>query len=109
MFNLQLQQDFCKFIKIKELQVILDSNGFMEQEDILKELTSRFPEYESQILELLIKSNDFREILEDYQFCRHKLIKLSGNPSENNSLIRHYEKTLLELEDEVKGYLSIEK
>ena len=78
----------------------------MEQKDTLKELAGRFPEYATQITHLLLKNDDFREIAEDYQFCIHKLNKLSAKPNENHPLIRHYEKTMLELEEEMRGYLT---
>lgn len=78
----------------------------MEQKDTLKEVASRFPEYAARITHLMLKNDDFREIAEDYQFCIHKLNKLSAQPTENHPLIRHYEKTMLELEEEMQGYLT---
>ncbi len=107
-FNLQLQVGFCKFIKIPELRFTIDYQGMMEQQDTLKELANRFPEYTSQITNLLLNSIDFREIVEDYQYCRHKLNKLMAHPAENNPLIRHYERTMLELEEELLGYFAKE-
>ena len=68
------------------------------------ELAKRFPEYASQITNLLLTNNDFREIADDYQFCLHKLNKLSADPGENHPLLRHYKKTMLELEEELQGY-----
>ena len=82
-----------------------DDQGMMEQQDTLKELANRFPEYTSKITSLLLKSVDFREIAEDYQYCIHKLNKLTAHPAENHPLIRHYEKTMLELEEELREYL----
>jgi uncharacterized protein YdcH (DUF465 family) len=79
----------------------------MEQNNISMELTNRFPEHGSQISQLLLKNQAFREIAEDYEFCRQKLIRLSENPIENHPLIGHYEKTMLELEEEIMEYLTI--
>ena len=108
-FHLQLVAGFYKFIKIPELQVNIAFQGIMEQKDTSMELAKRFPEYESQITDLLLTNNDFREIADDYQFCLHKLNKLSANPTDNHPLIRHYKNTVIELEEELQGYFINDK
>ena len=76
----------------------------MVQKLISEQLSDHFPEYKSQIIQLLLKNNDFIEIAEDYEFCRNKLNRLSANQTENEPLIRHYKQTMNELEEEMMGY-----
>jgi hypothetical protein len=78
----------------------------MNQHTLSEELINRFPEHASQIYRLLLQNNDFREIAEDYDFCRNKLRRLISHPADNQPLILHYEKTMKELEEEMMGYLS---
>jgi len=70
------------------------------------QLSKRFPEFATQITQLLLENNDFREIAEDYEFCMNKLDRFSVNLPENEPLIRHYENTMHELEEEMMGYFS---
>jgi len=81
----------------------------MEKNNIMNELGNQFPEYEMQIIRLLEENNDFREIAEDFEFCRIKLARLSLDPVGNKPLIRHYADTMDELKEEMKGYFSNEQ
>lgn len=80
----------------------------MEQNNLMMELSSRFPEHKAQIARLLEENNDFREIAEDYQFCRIKLARLTAHPAENKPLIHHYENTMNELKEDMKEYFLYE-
>ena len=108
-FHLQLPVGFSKFMKIPENRFNIAFQGIMEHKDTSMELAKRFPEYASQITDLLLTNDDFREIADDYKFCIHKLNRLSANPNDNHPLIRHYKKTVIELEEELQGYFMNDK
>jgi len=78
----------------------------MELKNNSRQLSKRFPEYASQITQLLLDNNDFREIAEDYEYCINKLNRLSVNQPKNETLIPHYKNTMHELEEEIMGYFS---
>ncbi len=78
----------------------------MELDNISMELSNRFPEYGSQIANLLLTNQAFREIAVDFEYCRQKLIRFSVDSAGNHPLIMHYEKTMLELEEEIMEYLT---
>ena len=78
----------------------------MDQQNILKELTGKFPEHLGKIERLYLTDERFREILEDLLYCRYQFQSLLESPVKRRLLIEHYQRTLQELEEEIKEYLS---
>jgi hypothetical protein len=69
-----------------------------------QELIDRFPDYTSQISQLLKNNDDFREIVDDYRFCLKKLGGLTTDPGDVNPLIHHYENAVKDLENDMMEY-----
>jgi hypothetical protein len=74
--------------------------------DLKNVLTVYFPDI-SDRLSTLLKDENFRELAEDYLFCAYEVKQLS--PSKNEKLIKEYQETLKELEEELLSYLNTEK
>ncbi len=67
------------------------------------DLSEYFPEYKKEISILLAKDSDFREIAEDYFFCKKELEQLSQTTKKN--LMLQYSETLEDLKDELLSRL----
>ena len=63
------------------------------------ELIEQFPEYKKEILLLLKQDDNFREIAEDFIFCKKELKQISLTTKKN--LIAQYSETLEDLKDEL--------
>ena len=63
------------------------------------ELIEQFPEYKKEILFLLKQDDNFREIAEDFIFCKKELKQISLTTKKN--LIAQYSETLEDLKDEL--------
>jgi hypothetical protein len=74
----------------------------------VEELVASFPEWSEVIRKIYLKNRNFREVVKDYLFCKHKLSRLYLEPDENKMLLVEYEKTMKELEEEMKEYTSLE-
>ena len=62
-------------------------------------LTANFPEYKKEISSLLAQDSDFKEVAEDYMFCKMELERLSLKS--NTDLKQQYLKTLEALKEEL--------
>ena len=63
------------------------------------ELIEQFPEYKKEILLLLKQDDNFREIAEDFIFCKQELKQISLSTKEK--LISQYTETLEDLKEEL--------
>ena len=63
------------------------------------ELIEQFPEYKKEILLLLKQDDNFREIAEDFIFCKQELKQISLTTKKN--LISQYAETLEDLKEEI--------
>lgn len=63
------------------------------------DLIANFPEYKKEISILLAQDSDFKEVAEDFLFCKMELKRLSLKP--NKDLIEQYLKTLEDLKEEL--------
>ena len=63
------------------------------------DLIANFPEYKKEISILLEQDSDFKEVAEDYMFCKMELKRLSLKS--NTDLKQQYLKTLEELKKEL--------
>jgi hypothetical protein len=63
------------------------------------DLTADFPEYKREISILLEQDSDFKEVAEDFLFCKMELERLSLKP--NKELIQQYSETLEDLKQEL--------
>lgn len=80
--------------------------GTAQDDLILKELTACFPEWSKKTHKLYLKNKNFREAVQDYIFCKHKITRLSEGSSEDRTLIELYEETMKELGNDMMDYLS---
>jgi hypothetical protein len=78
----------------------------MDQQHLPEELTGKFPEHAGKMEHLLDTDEKFREILDDFRYCRSHLQNLLDYPVKSRLLIEHYQRTLQELEEEISEYLS---
>lgn len=76
---------------------------------IVKELVASFPEFSDKIHEYYHKSHIFKELTEDYLYCKQKIARLSLDSTENRTLLDQYEKTMEELAEELVLHLSNEE
>jgi hypothetical protein len=74
---------------------------------ILKEIAACFPEWSGKTEKLYLKNKDFREAVQDYIFCKHKITRLSEETNNDRTLIELYEETMKELEKDMIEYLSM--
>jgi len=63
------------------------------------DLIANFPEYKKEISILLAQDSDFKEVAEDFLFCKKELERLSLKS--NTDLKQQYLKTLEELKEEL--------
>jgi len=75
--------------------------------EILKVITSRFPNYKDFINELFEESESFRILCEDYYDCKMVLDKSILINNKTNDMIKEYQILLTEIEDELLEKLSI--
>ncbi|HSH19830.1 MAG TPA: hypothetical protein VLA03_05235, partial [Draconibacterium sp.] len=67
------------------------------------DLIEIFPEYKTEIPLLLAQDNDFREVAEDYFFCKKELEQLLFTTKKD--LIVQYSETLEDLKEELLSRL----
>ena len=67
--------------------------------DLYIELLSDFPDLKGRIKELLQNDETFKEIAEDYSFCKQEFEKLTFSNSEK--LMEKYSETLEALKEEL--------
>ena len=75
--------------------------------EILKVITSRFPNYKDFINELFEESESFRTLCENYYDCKMVLDKSILINNKTNDMIKEYQILLTEIEDELLEKLSI--
>lgn len=63
------------------------------------DLIANFPEYKKEIRILLAQDIDFKEVAEDFLFCKKELERLSLKS--NTDLIQQYSETLNDLKQEL--------
>ena len=63
------------------------------------DLIADFPEYKKEISILLQQDSDFKEVAEDFLFCKMELKRLSLKS--NTDLIQQYSETLNDLKQEL--------
>lgn len=63
------------------------------------DLIANFPEYKKEITILLARDSDFKEVAEDFLFCKMELDRLSLKS--NTDLKQQYLKTLADLKEEL--------
>lgn len=73
---------------------------------IKEELIACFPEWTEMIPKIYPQNKNFREVVEDYFFCKNKISRLSKGSGENTALLVQDEATMKELEEEMLEYLS---
>lgn len=66
---------------------------------LVSDLITDFPEYKKEIAILLAQDSDFKEVAEDFLFCKMELKQLSVKS--NTDLKQQYLKTLEELKEEL--------
>lgn len=76
------------------------------QIDPESELIRSFPESVGKIRELIARDQDFREIADDWFFCKWVLRNLMDSPEIHKQLIREYTEAMLALEEELKMLLA---
>jgi len=67
--------------------------------DRYNELMTEFPDSRNKIENLLLRDETFKEIAEDYLFCKRELEKLSATKS--NNIIANYTEILKDLKEEL--------
>ena len=78
----------------------------MDQQHLLEELTGKFPEHAGKMEHLFNSDEKFREILDDFLYCKSQLLRMLDHPDKRKPIIEHYQKTIKELEEEIIEYLS---
>jgi len=66
---------------------------------LVSDLIADFPEYKEEIAILLAQDSDFKEVAEDFLFCKMELERLTVKS--NTDLKQQYLKTLEELKEEL--------
>ena len=75
--------------------------------EILKVITSRFPNHQNCIKELFDESESFRSLCEDYYDCRIVLDENIKNNSKSSDLQKEYQVMLSEIENELLERITI--
>jgi len=75
-------------------------------DEILKVITSRFPNHKDFINELFEESESFRTLCEDYYDCKMVLDKSIQINNKTNDMSKEYQILLTEIEDELLEKLS---
>ena len=78
-----------------------------QDRSITEQLMTCFPERSELIQKIYPQNRNFREVAEDYFFCKYKISSLSGRSEEDLKLIVQYESTMKDLEEELLQYLKI--
>lgn len=84
----------------------MSMKGGFQERSIMEELINCFPERTEMIRKIYPLNKNFREVTDDYFFCKYQISILSGRSKEEMMLITEYESTLKDLEEEMMEYLA---
>jgi len=79
----------------------------VQDSQILKEIEGCFPDWSDKTEELYLKNKNFREAIQDYIFCKHKITGISQETNNERKLKKLYEETMKELEKDIMEYLAM--
>ena len=72
-----------------------------------RNLTERFPDKESQILQLEAADSDFHDLCRDYEECARVLQRLSKDPLADPQVLGEYQDIKIALEAEALDFIKV--
>lgn len=78
----------------------------MDRHHLLEEFINKYPEHAGKMKHMFANDEKFREILDDFLYCRSQLLRMLDHPDKKTPSIEHYQKTIQELEEELNEYMS---